>query len=177
MIDGVLSHLPPPGWLGKTSSKKKYTWPTAIPQKKKQISISTIWYCSPPTTTMIPGWQRWIPKRSTMIELPSRSENPISTQGRKGAWKFSRPKKFMRTFGFRRLHTYTSIIVKAWPRNTRLTKVPNIWKLVKENANTLNLLIFMMKDKLLIGRTAPSRNYLIAFYHYVRGLQQGVGDT
>lgn len=50
-------------------------------------------------------WQWEIPKRSTMMELPSRSENPISTQGRKGAWKFNRPKKFMRTFGFRRLHT------------------------------------------------------------------------
>lgn len=25
MMDGVFSHLPPPGWLGKTSSRKKYT--------------------------------------------------------------------------------------------------------------------------------------------------------
>lgn len=61
-----------------------------------------------------------------MMEFPSRREKPISTQGRKGAWKFSRPKKFMRTLGFLRLHTYTSMMVKAWPRNTRLTKVPKI---------------------------------------------------
>lgn len=50
----------------------------------------------------------------------------MSTQGRKGAWKFKRPKKFMRTFGFLLLHMYTSIMVNAWPKNTRFTNVPNI---------------------------------------------------
>lgn len=40
-----------------------------------------------------------------MIEFPNNKENPMSTQGRKGAWKFRRPKKFMRTYGFLRLHT------------------------------------------------------------------------
>lgn len=74
---------------------------------------------------------KWAPKRSTMMELPSKRENPISTQGKKGAWKFSRPKKFILTLGFRLLQMYTSMMVKAWPRNTRLTKVPNIWKHVK----------------------------------------------
>lgn len=73
----------------------------------------------------------WAPKRSTMMELPSSRENPISTQGKKGAWKLSRPKKFIRTLGFRLLQMYTSMMVKAWPRNTRLTKVPNICKRVK----------------------------------------------
>lgn len=66
-----------------------------------------------------------------MMELPSRRENPISTQGKKGAWKLSRPKKFILTLGFRLLQMYTSMMVKAWPRNTRLTKVPNIWNHVK----------------------------------------------
>lgn len=79
---------------------------------------------------------KWAPRRSTMMELPSRRENPISTQGKKGAWKFSRPKKFILTLGFRLLQMYTSIMVKAWPRNTRLTKVPNIWKHVKNLTNS-----------------------------------------
>uniref|UniRef100_A0A0E9VKJ7 Uncharacterized protein n=1 Tax=Anguilla anguilla TaxID=7936 RepID=A0A0E9VKJ7_ANGAN len=44
----------------------------------------------------------------------------------------------MRTLGLRRLHTYTSMIVKAWPRNTRLTKVPNMVMRTppKRNMNT-----------------------------------------
>lgn len=62
-----------------------------------------------------------------MMELPSSKENPMRTHGRKGAWKLSRPKKFMRTLGLRLLHTYTSMIVNAWPRNTRLTNMPNIY--------------------------------------------------
>lgn len=74
---------------------------------------------------------RRAPRRSTMMELPSSRENPISTQGKKGAWKLSRPKKFILTLGFRLLQMYTSMMVKAWPRNTRLTKVPNIWRPVK----------------------------------------------
>lgn len=69
---------------------------------------------------------RLVPRRSTMMELPSRRENPIRTQGRKGAWKFRSPKKFMRTLGFLLLQMYTSMMVKAWPKNTRLTKTPNI---------------------------------------------------
>lgn len=32
--DGVLRSLPPPGWLGKTSSKKKYICPTAMPGRE-----------------------------------------------------------------------------------------------------------------------------------------------
>ncbi len=71
------------------------------------------------------------PKRSTMMEFPSSRENPMSTHGRKGAWKFKRPKKFMRTFGFLLLHMYTSMMVKAWPKNTRFTNVPNICTAVK----------------------------------------------
>jgi len=59
--------------------------------------------------------------RSTMTELPSRRENPRRTQGKYGAWKFIMPKKFILTYGFRLLHTYTSIMVNALPRNTRLT--------------------------------------------------------
>ena len=59
-----------------------------------------------------------------MTEFPNNSEKPMSTHGRKGAWKLRRPKKFMRTYGFLRLHTYTSIMVKAWPRKTRLTNSP-----------------------------------------------------
>lgn len=70
------------------------------------------------------------------MELPSRRENPISTQGKKGAWKLSRPKKFILTLGFRLLQMYTSMMVKAWPRNTRLTKVPNIWRHVKNLTNS-----------------------------------------
>ena len=56
-----------------------------------------------------------------MTEFPSSSEKPSSTHGRYGAWKVKRPKKFMRTYGLRRLQTYTSMMVNAWPRNTRLT--------------------------------------------------------
>lgn len=56
---------------------------------------------------------KFLPKRSTMMEFPSSRENPMSTHGRKGAWKFKRPKKFMRTFGFLLLHMYTSMMVKA----------------------------------------------------------------
>lgn len=37
-----------------------------------------------------------LPSRSTRMELPSSSEKPMSTQGRKGAWKV-RPKKLTLT--------------------------------------------------------------------------------
>lgn len=47
------------------------------------------------------------------MEFPSSSENPMSTQGRNGAWKFRRPKKFIRMSGCLLLHTYTSIMMKA----------------------------------------------------------------
>jgi hypothetical protein len=47
-----------------------------------------------------------------VIEFPSRSEKQRRTQGRKGAWKII-PKKFIRTNGLRRAHTYTNMIVKA----------------------------------------------------------------
>lgn len=70
------------------------------------------------------------------MELPSSSEKPMSTQGRKGAWKLRRPKKFMRTYGFLRLHTYTSIMVKAWPRNTKLTNRPKSWRVASRNRPT-----------------------------------------
>lgn len=92
---------------------------------------------------------KWAPRRSTMMELPSRRENPISTQGKKGAWKFSRPKKFILTLGFRLLQMYTSMMVKACPRNTRLTKVPNIWKCVK------NLTILTDSTDVLKGEQPP----------------------
>ena len=68
-----------------------------------------------------------LPKRSMTMELPSNKENPMSTQGRKGAWKLSRPKKFIRTYGFRRLQIYTSMIVNAWPRKNKLAKTPKSW--------------------------------------------------
>lgn len=70
-----------------------------------------------------------LPSRSMMMELPRSRENPIRTQGRKGAWKLRSPKKFMRMYGFLRLHTYTSMMVKAWPRKNRLAKSPNSWEL------------------------------------------------
>lgn len=38
MIEGVLSHLPPPGWFGNTSSRKKYTCPTTIPERNGKES-------------------------------------------------------------------------------------------------------------------------------------------
>ena len=38
-----------------------------------------------------------LPIRSTMTEFPSMSEKPNSTQGKNGALKVKRPKKFMRT--------------------------------------------------------------------------------
>lgn len=37
-------------------------------------------------------------------------------------WKLISPKKFILTKGFLRDHTYTNMIVKAWPRNNRFTK-------------------------------------------------------
>jgi len=61
------------------------------------------------------------PIRSTMTEFPRSSEKPSRTQGRYGAWNVKRPKKFMRTYGLRRLQMYTSMMVKAWLRNTKLT--------------------------------------------------------
>lgn len=67
-----------------------------------------------------------------MMEFPSSRENPISTHGRKGAWKFKRPKKFMRTFGFLLLQIYTNMMVKAWPKNTRFTNMPNICTTIKK---------------------------------------------
>ncbi|KAJ7308904.1 hypothetical protein JRQ81_008180 [Phrynocephalus forsythii] len=67
------------------------------------------------------------------MEFPSKSENPIRTHGRNGAWKMSSPKKFMRTKGFRRLQMYTNMIVNACPKNTKLTNKPKIWRTVKES--------------------------------------------
>ena len=40
---------------------------------------------------------KYVPIRSTTTEFPSKSENPNNTQGRYGAWKFIKPKKFIRT--------------------------------------------------------------------------------
>jgi len=67
------------------------------------------------------------PIRSTMTELPRSSENPRRTHGRYGAWKLKSPKKFIRTYGLRRLHTYTSMMVNAWPRKTKPTNTATIW--------------------------------------------------
>ena len=70
--------------------------------------------------------------RSTITELPSISEKPNKTQGKNGALKVSKPKKFIRTNGFLLLHMYTSMMVKAWPRNTRFTKNATIYRGVKD---------------------------------------------
>lgn len=71
-----------------------------------------------------------------MTEFPSMSEKPNSTQGRNGALKVKSPKKFIRTNGFLRLQMYTSIIVKAWPRKTKLTNKAMICtQEVKENVS------------------------------------------
>lgn len=67
-----------------------------------------------------------IPIKSTQIVLPISTENPSSTHGRYGAWKFKIPKKFMRMNGFLRDQTYTNMIVNACPKNKRLTKNANI---------------------------------------------------
>lgn len=58
--------------------------------------------------------------------LPRMTENPRRAHGRYGAKKFKMPKKFMRMYGLRRDHTYTSIIVKAWPKNSKLMKKAKI---------------------------------------------------
>lgn len=42
-------------------------------------------------------------------------------------WKLISPKKFILTKGFLRDHTYTNMIVKAWPRNNRFTKNAKIY--------------------------------------------------
>lgn len=42
-------------------------------------------------------------------------------------WKLISPKKFILTKGFLRDHTYTNMIVKAWPRNSRFTKNAKIY--------------------------------------------------
>ena len=62
-----------------------------------------------------------LPMRSTVTEFPSTSEKPNNTQGNKGALNVNKPKKFIRTKRFLRLQMYTSIMVNAWPRNTKLT--------------------------------------------------------
>lgn len=54
---GVFKNFWPPLCLGKTSSKKKYICPMAMPTK------------------------------STDIALPSKTEKPSNTHGRYGAWK------------------------------------------------------------------------------------------
>lgn len=59
------------------------------------------------------------------MEFPSSRENPMRTQGRNGAWKFRRPKKFMRMSGCLLLQTYTSMMMKAWPRKKTLANRPN----------------------------------------------------
>lgn len=112
------------------------------------------------TEALNKGSNRLVPKRSTMMELPRRREKPIRTQGRKGAWKFSRPKKFIRTLGFLLLQTYTSMIVKAWPKNTRLTKIPNIWSLIKNmtNINWCNFLYRILWQQSIIRHLKVAMN-------------------
>lgn len=63
-----------------------------------------------------------VPMISTVVEPPSRIENPHRTHGKYGAWKFIRPKKFIRMNGLRRPHTYTNIMVNALPKKIVLTK-------------------------------------------------------
>lgn len=65
------------------------------------------------------------------MELPSSSEKPMSAQGRNGAWKVNRPKKLTLTRGLRRLHTYTNMAMRAWPRKNRLPRNPSSWARVK----------------------------------------------
>lgn len=65
------------------------------------------------------------------MELPSSIEKPMRAQGRNGAWKVRRPKKLTLTPGLRRLHTYTSMAVRAWPRKKRLPRSPRSWARVK----------------------------------------------
>lgn len=77
------------------------------------------------------GWTAGSPRRSTRIELPSSIEKPMRAQGRNGAWKVRRPKKLTLTRGLRRLHTYTSMAVRAWPRKKRLPRSPSSWARVK----------------------------------------------
>lgn len=69
--------------------------------------------------------QAGLPSRSTRMELPNSREKPISAQGRNGAWKVRRPKKLTLTWGLRRLHTYTSMTVSAWPKKKRLPRSPS----------------------------------------------------
>lgn len=79
-----------------------------------------------------------MPIKSTPIVLPKITENPNNTHGKYGAIKFRRPKKFIRVNGLRRDQTYTSIIVNAWPRNSKLTSNANIYN----NKNKHNIRIF-----------------------------------
>jgi hypothetical protein len=98
--------------------------------------------------------------RSTVIDPPSRTENPHSTQARYGASKFIKPKKFIlfnivskkeknkinapflehfyfyyRMVGLRRPHTYTNMMVSALPRKMVLTKKAIIFAIFKEKLN------------------------------------------
>lgn len=77
-----------------------------------------------------------LPIRSTMTEFPSMREKPNSTQGKNGALKVKRPKKFMRTYGFLLLQTYTSMMVNAWPRKTKLTNRAMIWMQKLRNSSS-----------------------------------------
>lgn len=43
-------------------------------------------------------------------------------------WKFMTPKKFILMTGFLLAHTYTNIMVNAWPKNKIFTKNPKIWR-------------------------------------------------
>lgn len=54
------------------------------------------------------------------------TEKPSRAHGKYGAKKFRIPKKFMRMYGLRRDQTYTSIIVNAWPKKSKLMKKAKI---------------------------------------------------
>ena len=58
-----------------------------ILSEKKKFSLHVMVFCN----------KIVLPIRSTMTEFPSMSEKPNSTQGKNGALKVKRPKKFMRT--------------------------------------------------------------------------------
>lgn len=83
-----------------------------------------------------------------MTEFPSMREKPNSTQGKNGALKVKRPKKFMRTYGFLLLQTYTSMMVNAWPRKTKLTNRAMIWMQKLRNSSSQKFCKF---DKIVVS--------------------------
>lgn len=113
------------------------------------------------------------------MAFPRITENPSSAQGKYGARKFKMPKKFIRMNGLRRDQTYTSIIVNAWPRNSKLMKNAKIcngrelgecWWTVNADEGTLTIISVPPKRNIimksaLLPRNEPSSS--IRQYRYV----------